>query len=103
MAAQAEESITEHFGYGRTRAGKVADGIGFDAYSVRTTHTLWQGAGAHILRKARDYEFATTQNPQTMEERDPFRAATYAAFHKTTDFARPEEKRVPNDLTLFPQ
>ena len=38
-----------------------------------------------------------------MEERDPFRAATFAEFHKNPDFARPEEKRVPNDLTLFPQ
>jgi MoCo/4Fe-4S cofactor protein with predicted Tat translocation signal len=103
MPGQADESLTVHFGYGRTRAGKVADGIGFDAYSVRTTNTLWQGTGANITRKTRDYKFATTQHTQTMEERDPFRAATYAEFHKTPDFARPEEKRVPNGLTLFPQ
>jgi molybdopterin-containing oxidoreductase family iron-sulfur binding subunit len=103
MPGQADESLTVHFGYGRTRAGKVADGVGFDAYSVRTTNTLWQGTGANITRKARDYKFATTQHTQTMEERDPFRAATYVEFHKTPDFAQPEEKRVPNDLTLFPQ
>jgi len=103
MPGQADESLTVHFGYGRTRAGRVADGIGFDAYSLRTTNTLWRGTGANITRKARDYTFATTQHTQTMEERDPFRAATYVDFHKTPDFARPEEKRVPNDLTLFPQ
>lgn len=103
MPGQADESLTVHFGYGRTRAGKVADGIGFDAYSVRTASTLWQGTGVTITRKSSGYKFATTQHTQTMEERDPFRAATYAEFHKTPDFARPETKHVPNDLTLFPQ
>jgi molybdopterin-containing oxidoreductase family iron-sulfur binding subunit len=103
MPGQADESLTVHFGYGRTRAGKVADGVGFDAYGLRTTNALWQGTGANITRKSRGYTFATTQHTQTMEERDPFRAATYAEFHKTPDFARPEEKRVSNDLTLFPQ
>jgi Fe-S-cluster-containing dehydrogenase component len=38
-----------------------------------------------------------------MEERDPFRAATYAEFHKDPEFARAEEKRVAKDLSLFPQ
>jgi molybdopterin-containing oxidoreductase family iron-sulfur binding subunit len=103
MPGHADESLTMHFGYGRTRAGKIANGLGFDAYSLRTTDTLWRGTGARITRKARDYKFATTQHTQTMEERDPFRAATYTEFHKTPDFARPEEKRVPNDMTLFPQ
>jgi molybdopterin-containing oxidoreductase family iron-sulfur binding subunit len=103
MPGQADESLTVHFGYGRTRAGKVADGIGFDAYALRTTSELWQGTGAHITRKARGYKFASTQHTQTMEERDPFRAATYAKFHKDPEFARPEEKHVPKELTLFPQ
>lgn len=103
MPGQADESLTVHFGYGRTRAGKVADGIGFDAYALRTTSELWQGTGAHITRKARGYKFASTQHTQTMEERDPFRAATYAKFHKEPEFARPEEKHVPKELTLFPQ
>jgi len=103
MPGQADESLTVHFGYGRTRAGKVADGAGFNAYALRTANALWRGTSANITRKSRGYTFATTQHTQTMEERDPFRAATYADFHKTPDFAHPEEKRVPNDLTLFPQ
>ncbi len=103
MPGQADESITVHFGYGRTRAGKVADGIGFDSYALRTSGAPWQSMGAKITRKSGGYKFANTQHTQTMEERDPFRAATYAEFHNNPEFARPEEKRVPNDLTLFPQ
>ena len=103
MPGQADESLTVHFGYGRTMAGKVADGVGFNAYALRSTETLWRATGARITRKARGYKFANTQHTQTMEERDPFRAATFAEYHKDPEFARPEEKRVPNDLTLFPQ
>jgi MoCo/4Fe-4S cofactor protein with predicted Tat translocation signal len=103
MPGQADESLTVHFGYGRTRAGKIADGAGFDAYALRSTDALWRGTGVKITRKSRGYKFANTQHTQTMEERDPFRAATYAEFHKDPEFARPEEQRVPNDETLFPQ
>jgi molybdopterin-containing oxidoreductase family iron-sulfur binding subunit len=103
MPGQADESLTVHFGYGRTRAGKIADGVGFDAYTLRTTSALWRGSGAHITRKSHGYKFANTQHTQTMEERDPFRAATYAEFHKNPEFARPEEQHVPKDVTLFPQ
>jgi len=103
MPGQVDETLTVHFGYGRTRAGKVADGVGFSAYVLRTTNSLWRDTGATITRKRRGYEFATTQHTQTMEERDPFRAATYAAYRKEPEFARPEEKRVPPDLTMFPQ
>jgi MoCo/4Fe-4S cofactor protein with predicted Tat translocation signal len=103
MPGQADESLTVHFGYGRSRAGKVADGVGFNAYALRFTETLWRATGARITRKARGYKFANTQHAQTMEERDPFRAATFADYHNDPEFARPEEKRVPNDLTLFPQ
>ncbi|MEO8126435.1 MAG: 4Fe-4S dicluster domain-containing protein, partial [Bryobacteraceae bacterium] len=102
MPGQAEESLTLHFGYGRTRAGRVADGVGFNAYALRSSASLWQAAGATITRKSRGYEFATTQHTQTMEEHDPFRAATYAHFHKEPEFARPEEKQVPKDLSMFP-
>jgi MoCo/4Fe-4S cofactor protein with predicted Tat translocation signal len=103
MPGQADESATVHLGYGRTRAGRVADGVGFDAYRLRTTTALWRSVGAKITRKSGDYKFANTQHTQTMEERDPFRASTYVDFHRNPDFARPQDERVPNDLTLFPQ
>jgi MoCo/4Fe-4S cofactor protein with predicted Tat translocation signal len=103
MPGHADESLTVHLGYGRTRAGRVADGVGFNAYKLRTTGAPWQGSGARITRKSRGYTFATTQHTQTMEERDPFRAATLADYHKEPEFARPVEKRVANDMSMFPQ
>jgi len=102
MPGQADESLTVHFGYGRRGAGKIAEGVGFNAYALRRTDALWRGDGVRINRKSRGYPFANTQHTQTMEEHDPFRAASYEEFHKDPEFARPEEKRVPNELSLFP-
>ncbi|HME08241.1 MAG TPA: 4Fe-4S dicluster domain-containing protein, partial [Bryobacteraceae bacterium] len=102
LPGHADESLTVHFGYGRTRAGKVADGIGFNAYALRGSSGIWHGSGAQIERKSRGYKFANTQHTQTMEERDPFRAGTFAEYHKDSEFANPEEKHVPDGTSMFP-
>src|SRR5262249_27977651 len=34
-------AITIHLGYGRERAGKVGNGVGFDAYRLRTAEAPW--------------------------------------------------------------
>ncbi len=102
MPGHADESITIHFGYGRTRAGKIADGVGFNAYAIRGSASPWVESGADITRKRQGYAFATTQHTQTMEERDPFRVATFAEYHKNPEFARPEKDRVPDTQSMFP-
>ena len=45
---QADESLTVHFGYGRTRSGRVSNGIGFNAYALRTA----ERAGAKSRRRS---------------------------------------------------
>jgi len=102
MPGHADESITVHFGYGRTRAGKVADGVGFNAYALRASTSPWLDAGVQITRKAHGHVFATTQHTQTMEERDPFRVATFASYHDNPQFANPEENRVSDAHSMFP-
>ncbi len=102
LPGHADESITIHFGYGRTRAGRIADRVGFNAYALRAVNSVWHGGGAGITRKSRGYAFATTQHTQTMEERDPFRVASFAEYHRNPEFANPAENHVPDDHTLFP-
>jgi len=102
MPGHADESITIHFGYGRTRAGNIADGVGFDAYAIRNSASPWVDGGVQVTRKSRGYVFATTQHTQTMEERDPFRVATFAEYHKDPQFARPEQDRVSDTHSMFP-
>ena len=95
---QADESLTVHFGYGRTHAGNVANGIGFNAYSIRVTDALGYSLGGEVGRSGVRYEFATTQITQTMEGRDPFRAATLVEYRSHPSFAREEEPT----QSLFP-
>jgi molybdopterin-containing oxidoreductase family iron-sulfur binding subunit len=102
LPGHADESLTLQFGYGRTRAGKIGNDIGYNAYALRPSDALWHGAGVSITRKSSGYPFATTQHTQTMEERDPFRAGTFAEYHQQPDFANPEDKRVANDQSMFP-
>ncbi len=102
MPGHADESITIHFGYGRTRAGHVANGVGFDAYALRTSDALWRGMGVGFVRTSRGYAFATTQHTQTMEERDPFRVASLAEYHHNPAFANPPQEQVSDTTSLFP-
>jgi len=99
---QADESIAVHLGYGRSAAGRVGNGVGFNAYTLRTSRMLDHGAGVAMKRVAQGYEFASTQITQTMEERDPFRMGTFAEYHKDPDFATPEDEHVPPGMTMFP-
>jgi len=69
MPGQPEASVTLPLGYGRTRAGAVGNGVGFDAYALRTGNAWWQG-GAQITKAPGHHEFATTQNHARMEGRD---------------------------------
>jgi molybdopterin-containing oxidoreductase family iron-sulfur binding subunit len=102
LPGHADESLTIHFGYGRTRAGKIGDKVGFNAYKLATTDSMRQGLGVSLTRKGHGYQFASTQHTQTMEERDPFRVATLAEYHKDPEFANPEDKRVADDHSMFP-
>lgn len=62
MPGQAENSIALALGYGRTKAGNVGDGVGFDVYKIRTAAALNFEAGAKVEVLAQDYTLATTQN-----------------------------------------
>ena len=47
VPGHADECVTLHLGYGRTRAGKVDTGTGFNAYAIRTANapSLWDRSG----------------------------------------------------------
>jgi MoCo/4Fe-4S cofactor protein with predicted Tat translocation signal len=60
LPGQAPNVVTLFLGYGRRRAGRVGDGIGYDAYALRTAKSPWTGAGA-IRRTGDRVELAATQ------------------------------------------
>jgi len=60
LGLHAEGVATLPLGYGRTRAGRVGDGVGFDAYRVRPDDGAT--AAARIEPAGRRHEFAFTQH-----------------------------------------
>ena len=45
------DTVTLNLGYGRRRAGAVGNGIGVDAYRLRTTQSQWQATGLALKRE----------------------------------------------------
>ena len=98
---QADDTAIVHLGYGRTHAGHVGNGAGFNAYQLRTSDALWAGSGAAVhesrrIVSAREYADAPEDGRPRHGDR---RLATYAAIPAF----REEENRIPEKQeTLYP-
>ena len=57
---QALNVVTLYLGYGRRRAGRVGDGIGYNAFALRTIASPWFATG-NIRRTGEHVELAATQ------------------------------------------
>ena len=100
---QADESVTVHLGYGRSRAGKVASAIGFNAYPLRTTGQPWFAGGLQIKKTGRRHELVTTQGHHTMAGRPLVRSGTLEQFREHPEFVHEMGHEPPPDLSLYPK
>jgi len=91
LPGMADECVQATLGYGRTRAGAVGNGVGFNASLLRPLDAPWGGHGLEVRRTDAKHLFATTQEHGSMEERHPVRCATLAEFARRPDFAREDE------------
>ena len=67
LPGQADDVVTVHLGYGRTRAGQVGTGIGFAAYALRTSDAPWSAAGLEVAKTGESQMVACTQDHWTMD------------------------------------
>jgi molybdopterin-containing oxidoreductase family iron-sulfur binding subunit len=102
VPGHADGCATVHFGYGRTRAGKVGTGAGFDAYAIRTSDAPWHGRGLELRKTGGQYTLACTQYHHNMEGRELVRAAPLEEYRKHPDFARGKEHGSGPEATLYP-
>jgi molybdopterin-containing oxidoreductase family iron-sulfur binding subunit len=94
--------VTVHLGYGRTRAGHIGNGPGFNAYALRTSDGLWSGAGAEIVATGDSYPIACTQYHHLMEGRGMVRAVTKDEFVKNPKSVHEGFEAPPRTITLYP-
>jgi Fe-S-cluster-containing dehydrogenase component len=95
VPGQPEATVTVTLGYGRSRAGRIGNGAGFDAYLLRRSDEPWHGRGLQVRKTGAKVRLATTQQHFSMEGRRPIRAMTLAQFRRdpsrlTADTHRPK-------------
>ena len=102
MPGLPENTVTVHLGYGRTRAGRVANGIGFNAAALRRTAAPWFDAGVELVKTGERYTLAVTQTHHTMEGRNLVRLGTADEYLEHPDFVRELGEEAEPGLSLYP-
>src|SRR5262249_22204976 len=86
LPGHADDAVTVHLGYGRTHAGRVGTGVGFNAYALRMTDAPWFSAGLEIRKTGERYRLVCTQNHHSMEGRNLVRSSTLAEYQRHPHF-----------------
>src|SRR4029453_6569588 len=92
-----------HLGYGRTRAGRVGTGAGFNANAIRTTEALWSGPGVEVVRTGDRFSLACTQYHHLMEGRGLVRAVTRDEYVRDPKSVHEGDETPPRTITLYPE
>ena len=103
MPGQADDTVVLPLGYGRTAAGKVGTGVGFNAYALRTPDALYFAGGVTVEKTGRTHGLACTQDHQAIDKvgyeargqriADLVREGTLAELVADPEFVRKKDER----------
>jgi MoCo/4Fe-4S cofactor protein with predicted Tat translocation signal len=98
----AADSLTIPVGYGRSRAGRVGNGTGFNAFRLRGSTAPHFGS-AEASATGDDYQLVSTQDHWTLEDRNAVRSARLEEFRANPAFAHGmEHLKIDKGITLMP-
>ena len=104
VPGHAKDAITVFVGYGRTRAGRLGNGTGFDAYALRGSTNPYFGA-AQITRTGDDYDLVGTQDHwahRRHKNTGIVRSATLDEFKKNPAFVKEmEHVKLDKRISLY--
>jgi molybdopterin-containing oxidoreductase family iron-sulfur binding subunit len=99
----ADDSVTVHLGYGRTKAGRAGTGAGFNPYGLRTAKSLWHDTGLTAKKTSGSYLLATTQNEHALDpKRHIVRAGDLDEYLKNPASVHEGAEDPPASLTIYP-
>jgi len=91
----AADVITLHAGYGRgSRAGRIADGRGFDVSVLRRSAAPDVLGGVSLSKTGESYPLVSTQDHWSLEGRNLVRVATVEQFQEDPEFAQEHVENV---------
>ena len=99
----ADDSISLALGYGRAGVSALLDGVGFNAYPLRSTEALRFLTGVEVKVTAKNYPIAQTQEHRSMEGRDLFREGTLERYEDDPRFAQTMgmDGHIPPNISLY--
>jgi molybdopterin-containing oxidoreductase family iron-sulfur binding subunit len=103
MPGHADQSVTVFLGYGRTHAGTVGSGRGYNAYAIRTSNAPWIARGIELRKTAETHQLASTQHHHAMENRHAVRTSTVEDYTKNPAGAARPTNKPAGGLTLYPE
>jgi len=112
LPGQAEEVATVHLGYGR-RFGRVAEGLGVNAFALQPAESRWQLAGVTLAAQPDSVELSCTQGhymidtwlaeeTREAERREIVKSATLEEFKRDPGFVRPEDEHLDVSQSFAP-
>jgi MoCo/4Fe-4S cofactor protein with predicted Tat translocation signal len=90
----ADHSITLALGYGRKAAGRTGNGVGVDAYTLRTSAAPGFDVGAKVERATDTHRLVSTHDHWSQEGRVIVQQASLDEYRKHPDVAQEHEKEV---------
>jgi molybdopterin-containing oxidoreductase family iron-sulfur binding subunit len=96
VPGHAKDAITINVGYGRTRAGRLGNGTGFNAYALRGSASPWFGA-ATAAKTGEFHDVVHTQEHWSIDDRNIVRSAKLDAFKADPSFAKKLEHGKPGE------
>lgn len=87
LPGHADNAVTVTTGFGRNDIGRVANGVGFNSWSVVSTSNPLFARSATVSRTGKRYEIATTQDHHSMEGRPFVREASLTEYRNDPRFA----------------
>ncbi len=102
MPGHADGCGTVYLGHGRRNAGRVGNGIGVDAYAIRTSESPWAVSGITTSKTGDCYTLVTTQLHHSMEGRDIIRHGTLAEYVANAKFME-EAHEHEEYVSLYPE
>ncbi len=99
---QPDDVVTIYMGYGRSRAGRIGTGIGYNAFDVRSSGAMWNGFG-EIAKTGNDKAIASTQihfNIPEGRRDDIMRVWDLEQFNNTPGLGHQHDEY---DATMYPR
>jgi molybdopterin-containing oxidoreductase family iron-sulfur binding subunit len=99
LPGMADSVVAVTLGYGRSRAGRIGSGVGFDTFTVRASGAPGFDSGAKLTKLGRTYPLSATQEHGSMEGRPVVRESTLTELQSKSEGKEGQE--VPSAVGVF--